>query len=145
MPGDVLSTTCVYETLNKNVMTLGGYGIEDEMCVNYIYYFPASEVEVCKSAVDNTTLHNFFEHEHGILKWELPIHEKYESIDWTDENVLSLKELYTAAPLNMHCYRNDGTLFRNHPSNWTAVPQPRIFTAPYIKYRDENDCPALND
>ncbi|EPB70272.1 copper type II ascorbate-dependent monooxygenase domain protein [Ancylostoma ceylanicum] len=123
----------------------GGYGIEDEMCVNYIYYFPASEVEVCKSAVDNTTLHNFFEHEHGILKWELPIHEKYESIDWTDENVLSLKELYTAAPLNMHCYRNDGTLFRNHPSNWTAVPQPRIFTAPYIKYRDENDCPALND
>ncbi|KIH68902.1 copper type II ascorbate-dependent monooxygenase domain protein [Ancylostoma duodenale] len=41
----------------------GGYGIEDEMCVNYIYYFPASEVEVCKSAVDNTTLHTFFEHE----------------------------------------------------------------------------------
>ncbi|KAK6753159.1 hypothetical protein RB195_012639 [Necator americanus] len=145
MPGDVLSTTCVYETLSKDVMTLGGYGIEDEMCVNYVYYFPAAEVEVCKSAIDNTTLHNYFKHEHGINNWDLPIHVKYESVDWTDENALSLKELYAVAPLNMHCYRNDGSLFPNHPTNWTAVPRPRIFTAPFLKYRDDNDCPALND
>ncbi|KHJ98535.1 copper type II ascorbate-dependent monooxygenase domain protein [Oesophagostomum dentatum] len=63
MPGDVLSTTCVYETISKNLITLGGYGIEDEMCVNYIYYYPVSEVEVCKSAIDNATLHNYFKHE----------------------------------------------------------------------------------
>ncbi|CAJ0609607.1 unnamed protein product [Cylicocyclus nassatus] len=123
----------------------GGYGIEDEMCVNYIYYFPVSEVEVCKSAVDNTTLHNYFEHEHDIQEWDLSIHEKYEKIVWTEENVASLKELYTAAPLNMHCYRNDGSLFPNHPTNWSAVPQPRVFTPPHMKYRDESECPALND
>ncbi|VDL69391.1 unnamed protein product [Nippostrongylus brasiliensis] len=62
IPGDVLSTTCVYETLSTSKMVLGGYGIADEMCVNYIYYFPSSEVEVCKSAVDNTTLHDYFDH-----------------------------------------------------------------------------------
>jgi hypothetical protein len=30
------------------------------MCVNYIYYYPVSEIEVCKSAIDNATLHEFF-------------------------------------------------------------------------------------
>ncbi|KAK6033761.1 copper type II ascorbate-dependent monooxygenase domain protein [Ostertagia ostertagi] len=61
LPGDVLSTTCVYDTLPKSGVTLGGYGIDEEMCVNYLYYFPASEVEVCKSAVANETLHRYFE------------------------------------------------------------------------------------
>ncbi|XGW34056.1 hypothetical protein V3C99_018096, partial [Haemonchus contortus] len=61
LQGDTLSTTCVYETLSKNEVTLGGYGIKEEMCVNYLYYFPASEVEVCKSAVDNETLHTYFD------------------------------------------------------------------------------------
>ncbi|VDN20832.1 unnamed protein product [Gongylonema pulchrum] len=42
------------------ILLKGGYGIEDEMCVNYIHYYPAASIEVCKSAVDNTTLRKFF-------------------------------------------------------------------------------------
>ncbi|KAH7727913.1 Protein TBH-1 a [Aphelenchoides avenae] len=60
LPGDVLSTTCVYGTKERSGWTWGGYGIEDEMCVNYVHYYPAAEVEVCKSAIDNSTLHSFF-------------------------------------------------------------------------------------
>ncbi|KAI1724249.1 dopamine beta-hydroxylase [Ditylenchus destructor] len=54
-------TTCVFDTKNRNFWTWGGYGIEDEMCVNYIHYYPATEVEVCKSAISNSTLRSFFE------------------------------------------------------------------------------------
>ncbi|KAK5979504.1 hypothetical protein GCK32_011837 [Trichostrongylus colubriformis] len=114
------------------------------MCVNYLYYFPASEVEVCKSAVDNATLHNYFENMHGIRR-NLPIHQKFARIDWNEANVLSLRELYSSAPLNMHCYRRNGELFPDHPLNWTAVPQPRVFTAPLTKNRDGLECAALND
>ncbi|WKY17182.1 hypothetical protein Q1695_001644 [Nippostrongylus brasiliensis] len=145
LPGDVLSTTCVYETLSTSEMVLGGYGIADEMCVNYIYYFPSSEVEVCKSAVDNTTLHDYFDHVHGIRERDLPIHQKYAKVKWSDSNALSLLELYANAPLNMHCYKMDGALFPGHPLNWTAVPQPRLYGAPYRKLRDADECPALND
>uniref|UniRef100_A0A0R3PY91 DOMON domain-containing protein n=1 Tax=Angiostrongylus costaricensis TaxID=334426 RepID=A0A0R3PY91_ANGCS len=74
LPGDVLSTTCVYETLSRGAVTLGGYSLEEEMCVNYIYYYPASSVEVCKSAVDNTTLHNYFEYQ--LVKQEVFVAKK---------------------------------------------------------------------
>lgn len=39
----------------------GGFGITDEMCVNYIHYYPKSKLEVCKSAVDPSSLVSFFE------------------------------------------------------------------------------------
>lgn len=78
--GDVLATTCVFDTRTNAKWTWGGYGIEDEMCVNYVHYYPASEVqshqgktnrfmfvwsfcvqvEVCKTAVSNISLHAFF-------------------------------------------------------------------------------------
>ncbi|KAF7639406.1 hypothetical protein Mgra_00001078, partial [Meloidogyne graminicola] len=60
LPGDVLATTCLYETRKLKKWTWGGYGIEEEMCVNYIHYYPASNIEVCKSAVSNSSLNAFF-------------------------------------------------------------------------------------
>uniref|UniRef100_A0A914CZH4 Copper type II ascorbate-dependent monooxygenase C-terminal domain-containing protein n=1 Tax=Acrobeloides nanus TaxID=290746 RepID=A0A914CZH4_9BILA len=110
LPGDVLSTTCVYETLDKKNWTWGGYGIEDEMCVNYIYYYPASEVEVCKSAVDNSTLHKFFS-AFGVKNPKLKIHEKYLTVKWSERRYKFLNELYTSGNLNMHCLNHAGDLF----------------------------------
>ncbi|KJH49969.1 copper type II ascorbate-dependent monooxygenase domain protein [Dictyocaulus viviparus] len=144
-PGDVLTTTCVYETRSQNNVVLGGYGIEDEMCVNYIYYYPLSDIEVCKSAIDNNTLHDYFEHQHGIKRRNLPIHEKYKSIEWNTKNTLSLKEIYAAAPLNMHCLKHDGKLFPGHPLNWTGIPQPYVHKTPITPQRDDYECSALND
>ena len=40
----------------------GGFGIEDEMCVNYIHYYPSVLLEVCKSTVSQTTLNAFLNH-----------------------------------------------------------------------------------
>lgn len=56
-------TTCVYNTEGKDNATIGGHAITDEMCVNYMHYYPATDLEVCKSAVSNAALENYFNFE----------------------------------------------------------------------------------
>lgn len=60
LKGDALVTTCYYNTVGKDNCTLGGFSISDEMCVNYIHYYPATKLEVCKSSVSEETLENYF-------------------------------------------------------------------------------------
>ena len=38
----------------------GGFTTADEMCVNYIHYFPKVDLEVCKSSVTTESLFKFF-------------------------------------------------------------------------------------
>ena len=80
LPGDALMTTCTYDTDNRDIATLGGYdwekelihelikliqiitryGFSEEMCVNYVHYYPRVELEVCKSDVDAKALEDYF-------------------------------------------------------------------------------------
>ena len=41
-------------------MLQGGFGIMEEMCVNYVHYYPQTQLELCKSAVDPGYLHRYF-------------------------------------------------------------------------------------
>ena len=60
--GDELITTCWYNTLQRTNATVGGFSFAEEMCVNYIHYYPrAQDLEVCKSAVDETDLDDYFQ------------------------------------------------------------------------------------
>lgn len=38
----------------------GGFGILEEMCVNYVHYYPRTDLELCKSAVDDGYLQKYF-------------------------------------------------------------------------------------
>ncbi|KAB0394054.1 hypothetical protein E2I00_001758 [Balaenoptera physalus] len=38
----------------------GGFGILEEMCVNYVHYYPLTQLELCKSAVDPGFLQKYF-------------------------------------------------------------------------------------
>ncbi|RUS80448.1 hypothetical protein EGW08_011817 [Elysia chlorotica] len=64
--------TTLYTCRNKHVVTLitglifvlfflcqGGFSISDEMCVNYIHYYPKTDLEVCKSSVETKALDTF--------------------------------------------------------------------------------------
>ncbi len=53
LPGDALVNTCVYDTRSRRNVTFGGYSIRDEMCVNYMHYWPLAELEVCKSSISD--------------------------------------------------------------------------------------------
>ncbi|KAF4520141.1 hypothetical protein B566_EDAN008959 [Ephemera danica] len=60
LPGDALVTSCYYDTISRDNVTLGGFSISDEMCVNYVHYYPKSRLEVCKSAVSEHGLATYF-------------------------------------------------------------------------------------
>ena len=63
LPGDELVTTCWYKTKDKSKAVVGGFTFEDEMCVNYVHYFPrAKDLEICKSSVDGQILNDYFDY-----------------------------------------------------------------------------------
>ncbi|CAJ0927448.1 unnamed protein product, partial [Mesorhabditis belari] len=142
--GDVLMTTCVHETIDRKSTTFGGYSIIDEMCVNYLYYYPQSVVNVCKSSVNNDTLARFFQL-NGVPSSIKLISERYDSIEWNGENVKDLMEMYSTASLNMHCLQDDGTLFKDREVNWSSVWRPRAIAPPFDRSPQRVECPAIND
>ncbi|CAK1580485.1 unnamed protein product [Parnassius mnemosyne] len=128
LPGDFLETTCIYNTVDKQNATIGGHAITDEMCVNYMHYYPATELEVCKSAVSNLALENYFKFEH---RWDnMPIsylsppRANYLSIKpWTPLRASALNALYTESPISMQCNKSDGNRFQG---DWEGLPIPKI-------------------
>lgn len=115
LPGDALVTTCYYDTQGYKNATLGGFSIQDEMCVNYIHYYPATELELCKSSVSERTLEEYFEfmgkRERQRIRFNAGRSENYKAIRWTDTRVMELFAVYTQEPLSMQCNRSDGFRF----------------------------------
>ncbi|KAK5640110.1 hypothetical protein RI129_010921 [Pyrocoelia pectoralis] len=123
LPGDALITTCDYQTLDRENITLGGFAISDEMCVNYIHYYPVSPLEVCKSAISDQALTTYFQYMH---EWENQptsssngISNNYKAIEWNKMRVELLKEVYSESPLSMQCNMSSGDRF---PGYWENTP-----------------------
>ncbi|XP_076089940.1 dopamine beta-hydroxylase-like [Mytilus galloprovincialis] len=127
LPGDSLITTCEDSTLDRENITLGGFSIKEEMCVNYIHYYPAVDLEVCKSSVDSDALRAFFRFMNKRYKDNTSstksVAENYQSIRWSYLASQMLSNFYDIAPLSMQCNRSDGTRF---PGNWNNKDIPRI-------------------
>jgi len=111
----VLITHCDYNTVDRTNVTLGGFSISDEMCVNYIHYYPHVPLEVCKSSVSDQALGTFFNY---MKEWEgqssvadRPISENYGAISWNRMRVQLLDEVYHEAPLSMQCNMSSGDRF----------------------------------
>ncbi|XP_022668942.1 dopamine beta-hydroxylase-like isoform X1 [Varroa destructor] len=126
-PGDAVTITCRYNTVDRSKVTLGGYGIRDEMCITYMHYFPKTDLEVCKSSVDSFSLATYFDYmhitHHERTSARKPISENYKSIDWSPYNVRLLAEFYAQMPLSMQCNRSNGDRF---PGNWEGMPTTKI-------------------
>ncbi|XP_020290292.1 tyramine beta-hydroxylase isoform X2 [Pseudomyrmex gracilis] len=126
LPGDSLITTCTYNTMKRHNVTLGGFAISDEMCVNYIHYYPNARLEVCKSAISDDALRTYFrymrEWENQGTNSEKSISANYKSIEWTKVRVEALHDLYEAAPLGMQCNGSDGSRLPGLWDNIAATP-----------------------
>ncbi|KAL4718317.1 hypothetical protein ACJJTC_002375, partial [Scirpophaga incertulas] len=128
LPGDYLMTTCIFNTKDKAEATIGGHAITDEMCVNYMHYYPASHLEVCKSAVSNAALENYFKFEkqwdNMSISYATPPRANYLAIKpWTPLRTKALNELYTESPISMQCNKSDGSRFQGE---WEGIPIPII-------------------
>ncbi|KAJ0176492.1 hypothetical protein K1T71_007671 [Dendrolimus kikuchii] len=144
LPGDFLETTCVYSTVDKVNATVGGHAITDEMCVNYMHYYPATELEVCKSAISNVALENYFKFEREwdnmSISYEQGPRMNYIAISpWTPLRVKTLQALYTESPISMQCNKSDGSRFQG---DWEGMTIPKIRIPLPVEQRI---CPDINN
>uniref|UniRef100_A0A8B9R7N3 Dopamine beta-hydroxylase n=1 Tax=Anas platyrhynchos TaxID=8839 RepID=A0A8B9R7N3_ANAPL len=116
-PGDELITACTYNTEDRTKVTVGGFGIMEEMCVNYVHYYPQTQLELCKSAVDPGYLHRYFSlvnrfnDEEVCTCPQVSVPQQFSSIPWNAFNRDVLKSLYGFAPISMHCNKSTAVRF----------------------------------
>ncbi|CAH1155572.1 unnamed protein product [Phaedon cochleariae] len=127
LPGDSLITRCDYNTQDKENITLGGFSISDEMCVNYVHYFPLTDLEVCKSSISDQALMTYFSY---MNEWEgqptistKGISDNYKVIEWNKIRVQLLREVYEEAPLSMQCNMSSGD---RYPGYWENASIPPV-------------------
>ncbi|RVE65659.1 hypothetical protein OJAV_G00118940 [Oryzias javanicus] len=129
LPGDVLLTKCTYNTEDRSKPTVGGFGIMEEMCVNYIHYYPRTQLELCKSHVDMGYLQkyfNFINRFHGneqCVCGEVDVTQQFSQLHWDDFTGEVLDSLYNTAPIFMHCNQSTARLF---PGEWEKQPIPVV-------------------
>ncbi|XP_051731145.1 DBH-like monooxygenase protein 2 homolog isoform X2 [Ctenopharyngodon idella] len=54
--GDKLLVECTYNTENRNTLTWGGFSTSDEMCLAFLFYYPAMNLSSCVSLPDIESL-----------------------------------------------------------------------------------------
>ncbi|XP_034048172.1 dopamine beta-hydroxylase [Thalassophryne amazonica] len=128
-PGDILITKCTFNTEDRRNPTVGGFGIMEEMCVNYIHYYPRTQLELCKSHVDPGYLQKYFKlikRFHGDERCacsEVSVTEQYSQVQWDSFSTGVLDTLYNTAPISMHCNQSSARLF---PGEWDKQPLPLV-------------------
>uniref|UniRef100_A0A3B4XHT3 Dopamine beta-hydroxylase n=1 Tax=Seriola lalandi dorsalis TaxID=1841481 RepID=A0A3B4XHT3_SERLL len=129
--GDVLITKCTYNTEDRSKPTVGGFGIMEEMCVNYIHYYPRTQLELCKSHVDAGYLQKYFnfinrfQGNDQCVCGEVSVTEQYSQLQWDMFTGEVLDSLYNTAPISMHCNQSSARLF---PGEWDNQPVPVVTT-----------------
>ncbi|XP_019640548.1 PREDICTED: dopamine beta-hydroxylase-like [Branchiostoma belcheri] len=126
LPGDVLMTSCKYNTTNRRSVTLGGYGIHDEMCLNYIHYYPASQLQACKSVAAASALDRFFDVVYslfGASNRQQNVADDFFHLPWNPLTTAYLTSLYRHGPIDVMCQKTTGAIFEGE---WTNLEQPHI-------------------
>ncbi|XP_043102167.1 DBH-like monooxygenase protein 2 homolog [Puntigrus tetrazona] len=54
--GDRLLVECTYNTENRDTLTWGGFSTTDEMCLAFLFYYPAMNLSGCSSFPDSKSL-----------------------------------------------------------------------------------------
>ncbi|XP_055988646.1 dopamine beta-hydroxylase [Sorex fumeus] len=128
-PGDVLVTSCTYNTEDREEVTVGGFGILQEMCVNYVHYYPRTQLELCKSTLQPGLLQAYFqmvsrlggEGECSCPQASVP--EQFASVPWSPFTRDLLRALYASAPVAVSCNKSSAVSF---PGEWDLQPPPQV-------------------
>ncbi|KAM9323410.1 dopamine beta-hydroxylase-like [Pholidichthys leucotaenia] len=130
LPGDVLITKCTFNTGDRTKPTVGGFGIMEEMCVNYVHYYPRTQLELCKSHVDEEFLQKYFSFigrfhgvDSGCVCTDIGVPQQFSQLQWDEFSAEVLDSLYNTAPISMHCNQSTARLF---PGQWDKQPIPVV-------------------
>uniref|UniRef100_A0A2D4PPC4 Copper type II ascorbate-dependent monooxygenase C-terminal domain-containing protein n=1 Tax=Micrurus surinamensis TaxID=129470 RepID=A0A2D4PPC4_MICSU len=101
----------------------------EEMCVNYVHYYPQTELELCKSAIDPGYLHRYFQLLDRFSDEDIctcpgaSVPRQFSSVSWNLFSREVLRALYSSAPISMHCNKSSALQF---PGEWEKQPLPKI-------------------
>jgi len=116
LPGDMIVTSCLYDTNGRNKTTLGGLGIKDEMCVGYLHYYPATKLSVCKSSVSEDSikaLSRFFNKSSSS--------ESLQDLISRPEVSKIMQKFYRQAPIDVDCLDEKGASLEGR---WRNLKNP---------------------
>ncbi|XP_078282138.1 LOW QUALITY PROTEIN: dopamine beta-hydroxylase [Rhinoraja longicauda] len=130
-PGSILTTSAVCTELDRDriLCTQGGLQISDEMCVNYVHYYPLTQLELCKSTMDLGYLQKYFAFVNSVDDGsictcpQVPVTQQYNAVTWDPLSRRVLRALYDSAPISMHCTDSSGVRV---PGNWDKQPLPQV-------------------
>ncbi|CAJ0581531.1 unnamed protein product, partial [Mesorhabditis spiculigera] len=126
--GDTLATTCLHDTRDRTAPTYSGLGLVEEMCINYLLYYPAVDIESCRSEVHNASLYDFIEKRmppDANLSSPRTTAGDLAALHWGEDDIVALRELYASAPLNVLCLRETGVAV-DEEHDWTNVGLPSV-------------------
>ncbi|XP_053414410.1 dopamine beta-hydroxylase [Nycticebus coucang] len=137
-PGDMLITSCTYNTEERQQVTVGGLGIQEEMCVNYVHYYPRTALELCKSTVDAGYLQKYFHMmdrfndkevcpspQTSVPEQFASVPEQFASVPWNSFSSNVLAALYGFVPISMHCNKSSAVRFQGE---WDLQPLPKVIS-----------------
>ncbi|CAF0775985.1 unnamed protein product [Adineta ricciae] len=96
-PGDSFATRCIYNTMNKDDVTLGGERTKDEMCVNMFTYYPRmNDLYACVTLNHDSAWQD-------VMNTSSPIDYKQVkdwllTKNWTSESTKQWQNFYERAP-----------------------------------------------
>lgn len=94
---DEVFVKCVYNTEDKDTFTVGGLGTQDEMCLDFLWYYPRQEnVYECDSEISGENWYFFFDYleRKGYIKWTWkPINGDETFFSESFENIMASQTL----------------------------------------------------
>ncbi|CAF0997031.1 unnamed protein product [Adineta steineri] len=97
-PGDEFATRCVYNTMNKDEITLGGERTKDEMCLHMFTYYPRmNNFYGCM----NTNSQNAWKQAMNVtepVEDYMKFQQWLRDLKWTPESINKWQEFYDNAP-----------------------------------------------
>ncbi|KAM4636978.1 DBH-like monooxygenase protein 2 [Discoglossus pictus] len=82
-PGDQILVECKANTLDREDITFGGPGTLNEMCVGFLFYYPALPIAACWSLLDLSHVTNALQMDHFDNLVEAAV--GLGSVEWNDE------------------------------------------------------------
>merc|ERR1712137_46928 len=116
-PGDAFTVDCIYDSTKRQSVTFGGLSTQDEMCLTFVYIYPALKVSSCISVPIWDNYH---------LPPQMLI-QKMRSSDWSDKAFVD--DFKHKLNTTNHYHGCDGEHLQDVDLAMTQEPTPR---KPYV-------------
>ncbi|CAF2458331.1 unnamed protein product [Rotaria sp. Silwood2] len=95
-PGDAFATRCMYQTMNKNDITLGGQRTKDEMCLHMFMYYPRMNNMYLCATINHPLAWQKIMNASAPPSYSI-LRQWLRNLQWTSESTVQWQEFYNNA------------------------------------------------